>query len=206
MAILQQKGAEKWHWDKRHWLRDPPKANFFTALDEVFDLTGPNEVCIANTWRWSLYSTTLGIQRNFQLLWTHWKTNKRRDGPTDSVSWLAIFRLTVAKVTLQIDLGCWDMGQTCKSINSMGWEARSHAVWCLQNLLVQIHPCPPGEFDVIPPKGTLLPNCAQKVQIDFVSRGAQRLITNLIPVGSDSSMPGNCLNPQAAKPEKTWNG
>ncbi|CAK8990089.1 unnamed protein product [Durusdinium trenchii] len=25
------------------------------------------------------------------------------------------------------------------------------------------------EFDVIPPKGTLLPNCAQKVQIDFVS-------------------------------------
>ena len=26
-----------------------------------------------------------------------------------------------------------------------------------------------GEFDVIPPKGTLLPNCAQKVQIDFVS-------------------------------------
>ena len=26
-----------------------------------------------------------------------------------------------------------------------------------------------GEFDVIPPKGTLLPNCSQKVQIDFIS-------------------------------------
>ena len=25
------------------------------------------------------------------------------------------------------------------------------------------------EFDVIPPKGVLLPNCSQKVQIDFIS-------------------------------------
>lgn len=31
-----------------------------------------------------------------------------------------------------------------------------------------------GEFDVIPPKGTLLPNCAQKIQIDFVSLGLRK--------------------------------
>ncbi|CAK9097734.1 Hydrocephalus-inducing protein (Protein Hy-3) [Durusdinium trenchii] len=61
------------------------------------------------------------------------------------------------------------------------------------------------EFDVIPPKGTLLPNCAQKVQIDFVSMNVKSydlcLVVDLDGVGQElASIPiqARCAVPQVA--------
>ncbi|CAE7894602.1 Hydin [Symbiodinium microadriaticum] len=66
------------------------------------------------------------------------------------------------------------------------------------------------EFDVIPPKGTLLPNCSQKIQIDFVSEPLRRLnvksydlclVVDLDGVGQElASIPiqARCAVPQVA--------
>ncbi|CAJ1447961.1 unnamed protein product [Effrenium voratum] len=59
------------------------------------------------------------------------------------------------------------------------------------------------EFDVIPPKGTLLPNCSQKVQIDFISMNVKSydlcLVVDLDGVGQElASIPiqARCAVPQ----------
>ncbi|CAE7461731.1 HYDIN [Symbiodinium sp. CCMP2592] len=61
------------------------------------------------------------------------------------------------------------------------------------------------EFDVIPPKGTLLPNCSQKIQIDFVSLNVKSydlcLVVDLDGVGQElASIPiqARCAVPQVA--------
>jgi hydrocephalus-inducing protein len=58
------------------------------------------------------------------------------------------------------------------------------------------------EFDVIPPRGTLLPNCSQKIQIDFISVNVKTydlcLVVDLDGVGQElSSIPiqGRCAVP-----------
>jgi hydrocephalus-inducing protein len=66
------------------------------------------------------------------------------------------------------------------------------------------------EFDVIPPRGTLLPNCSQKVQIDFISVNVKTydlcLVVDLDGVGQElASIPiqARCAVPTVSFSHKT---
>ena len=49
--------------------------------------------------------------------------------------------------------------------------------WHLKRLKRSFKAPPNNEFEIIPSRGTLLPNCAQRIQVDFISNTEKKYDT-----------------------------